>query len=244
MRALVEDVGSVLTLAVLAWLAALLLREKASWTWPRSLLWFGLVALVGSVVAIAGHGSSNLVRFFGSDPRVVLAVLVTALAVLLAFRAAGSTWARGLWFGGCVLLIGWTTLPSQSGPPSLTPYPRGALVACVDDREHWLPPGLSRVAPSQLVSEFLPNIALFVPLGVGLLLLLSDRYRRPLRRKRSLAVLVLVPMLTSCAIETYQALFTTRVCAPIDVMANTAGGVLGGLLLVGVLAVLEAEHRG
>lgn len=244
MRALVEDAGSVVTLAVLAWLAALLLREKAPWTWPRSLLWLGLVAVVGAVVAIAGHGSRNLIRFFGSDPRVVLAVLVVALAVLLGFRTAGSTWVRGLWFGGCVLLIGWTTLPSQSGPPSLTPYPRGALLACLDDRDHWLPPGLSQVAPSQLVSEVLPNVALFVPLGVGLLLLLADRDRRPLRRPRSLAVLVLVPMLTSCAIETYQALFTTRVCAPLDVMANTLGGVLGGLLLVGVLVVLEAEHRG
>lgn len=244
MRMLVEDTGSIITLLVLALLAALLLREKLPWTWPRSLVPLGVVALVGSVVAIAGHGSSNLLRFFGSDRRVVVAVLFAAVAVVLAFKAAGSTWVRGLWFGGCVLLIGWTTLPSESGPPSLTPYPRGALVACVDDPEHWLPPGLSHVAASQLLSEFVPNIALFVPLGVGLLLLLSDRYRRPLKRKRSLAVLVLVPMLVSCCIETYQALFTTRVCAPVDVMANTTGGILGGLLLVGVLAVLRAEHRG
>ena len=241
MRRLLDDVGSVLTLAVICWLTALLLREKAPRTWPRSLLWLGAVAAVGAVAAIGGGGSTNLIRFFAQDKEMVLGTLVVAALITAVLRARRWTWARSVWFGGCALLIGWTTLPSPSGPPQLSPDPRGELVKCVSDPWRWRPPRLSHGA-GQFVSEFLPNIALFVPLGVGLLLVLSDRPVAATRRGR--ALLVLGPFLLSCAVESYQALFTTRVCAPIDVMSNTAGALVGAALTALTLRALRRPGRG
>lgn len=241
-----EEVGSVLVVAVICLLLPLLLREHVPSSWPRSVLWVAPLAFVGAFVVVEGGGSGNLLKFAGSDPLMVLVVLAAGLGTLGLVRAGGGSWPRALWFGGCVLLIGVTTLPSASGPPHLTSDPVGAIWYCVGDREHWLPPGLSQVRASQVTSELIPNIALFMPLGAGLVLQLADRREDPLATRRGRVGIVLLPLLVSVGIESYQALFTTRVCAPIDVMANTAGGALGGLVVGAVLVALRrrAAHRG
>jgi hypothetical protein len=73
-----------------------------------------------------------------------------------------------------------------------------------------------------------PNVALFVPLGLCLALLL----RRPLT-----AVLLAVAL--SVAVECYQAALTTRVGAFADVVANGLGAFLGAALGGAVLALLR-----
>ncbi|WP_369138402.1 VanZ family protein [Modestobacter versicolor] len=77
-----------------------------------------------------------------------------------------------------------------------------------------------------------PNVALFVPLGLFLALLL----RRPLAAAAAAVVL-------SAAIECYQAALTTRVGAFADVVANGLGGLLGAAL-AGVLLLLLPRDRG
>ncbi|MDQ2755892.1 MAG: VanZ family protein [Actinomycetota bacterium] len=234
----VDQVGSVVVVTAICLLLSLLLRERAPSSWPRSALWLAPVALVGSFFAIAGGGSHYLLRFAGVDGVMVLATVVLSVAVAAGLRWRGCSWPMALWFAGCVLLVGVTTLPSQSGPPALRADAAESLRACVMDPERWLPPGVNRVARSQVSAEFVPNIALFMPIGLGLVLALAGRLERPLSSRLGRLLVVSVPLLVSMSIETYQALFTTRVCAPIDVMSNTAGGVLGGLLAAGLLRTL------
>jgi glycopeptide antibiotics resistance protein len=83
--------------------------------------------------------------------------------------------------------------------------------------------------------EFAANIAMFVPLGVFLVLLLG-------RRLWWLAIVVCGVL--SCAIEVSQgALLPTRVSDLADVVANTSGGVAGVLLGV-VLMSISLARRG
>jgi len=236
---ILNQVGSIAVVTAICLLLAQLLRERTPPSWPRSALWLAPVAFVGSFFAIAGGGSYYLLRFAAVDRVMVLATVVLAVAVAAVLRWRGFTWPMTLWFAGCVLLVGVTTLPSPSGPPALRPDAVDSLRACVTMRGRWLPPGLNRVASSQVSAEFVPNIALFVPVGLGLVLALAGRRGAPMLTRRARLLILVVPLLLSMSIETYQAVFTTRVCAPIDVMSNTAGGVLGGLLAAGLLLSLH-----
>ncbi|MEO3936233.1 VanZ family protein [Dermatophilaceae bacterium Soc4.6] len=238
-----DEVGSVSAVTAICLLLALLLRERAPATWPRSALGLAPVALVGSFFAIAGGGSRYLLRFAAVDGVMVLATVALAVALAVVLRGRGFTWPMTLWFAGCVLLVGVTTLPSGSGPPALRADAVDSLRTCVTDPGRWLPPGLNKVARSQVSAEFVPNIALFIPLGLGLVLALAGRGEAPLSTRRGRLLVVLLPLAVSVSIETYQAVLTTRVCAPIDVMSNTAGGVLGGLLASGLLLSLPRAAR-
>lgn len=239
-----DDVASVLVILTICPLFAWLLREHVPSSWPRSLWLLAPVALVGSVFAVVGGGSGYLVRWVGRDMRVVVAVVVLAALTVVVTRASGGSWALAAWFAGCVLLIGVTTLPSASGAPVFSDQPGHQLRVCLTDPNRWLPPGLNKVSSSQLSSEFVPNIALFLPLGAGLVLALADRRHAPLATRKGQSLVLVVPLVTSMAIETYQALFTTRICAPIDVMTNALGGILGGLAVGGILAALRRQQAG
>lgn len=83
--------------------------------------------------------------------------------------------------------------------------------------------------------EFAANIAMFIPLGMFLVLLLG-------RRRWWLAILLCVAV--SCAIEISQgALLPTRVSDLADVVANSSGGTVGVLLGV-VLMSISLARRG
>ena len=79
--------------------------------------------------------------------------------------------------------------------------------------------------------EFGANIALFVPVGLFVVLLAGAR-----RWKLG----ILVGFAATCTIELGQLVFLTgRVATPYDVVANTGGAVIGALLAVAALAVLR-----
>ena len=77
-----------------------------------------------------------------------------------------------------------------------------------------------------------PNVALFVPVGLFLALLL----RRPLTAAVAAGAL-------SVAIECYQASLTTRVGSFADVVSNGLGAVLGAALAALLLAAVPALRR-
>jgi glycopeptide antibiotics resistance protein len=82
--------------------------------------------------------------------------------------------------------------------------------------------------------EFVANIAMFIPLGVFLVLLFG-------RRRWWLAILACAVL--SCAIELSQgALLPTRVSDLHDVVANSAGGVIGVLLGVVLMSISLARR--
>ncbi|CAN5375214.1 hypothetical protein BH11ACT8_BH11ACT8_18840 [soil metagenome] len=83
-------------------------------------------------------------------------------------------------------------------------------------------------------AEFLANIAMFVPVGLFLLLLVGTRFWW---------VAVGVGFAMTAAIETAQRSIPGRVSDPRDLVANTAGAVLG--VLVGlVLTYPKTRRRG
>lgn len=82
--------------------------------------------------------------------------------------------------------------------------------------------------------ESIANVAMFVPLGVFLVLLFG-------RRRWWLAILLCV--LVSCAIEISQgALLPTRVSDLDDVVANSSGGALGALTGVVLVSISLARR--
>lgn len=78
--------------------------------------------------------------------------------------------------------------------------------------------------------EFLANVALFVPIGLLLVLLLE-------RRRWWLAILVGVVL--TVAIEFVQQFLPSRVSDPRDLVANAIGTTLGVLLAVPITAIAQ-----
>lgn len=74
------------------------------------------------------------------------------------------------------------------------------------------------------VSDFIANVAMFVPLGF------LYRLSRPGHRDRLALRALLAGMLFSTAIEVAQLFLPTRVSAPLDVVANGLGGWFGALI--------------
>ena len=229
-----NDFGALVVLLTLAVWFAWLLRGRSPRTWPWSLVLLLPVAVALAVTAIDDGSPVYLWRFISLDEPVVpgLVVAVSLLAALV-LRLRHRPWTSALWVGASLLLVGLATVPSQAGRPSLSSDPAARLRACVADPQHWLPPGLSTVGVSQLTAETLPNVALFVPLGVGIALVMG----------RSAWGWVLGAAALSMVIESYQAVLTTRVCSPVDVMANSLGAVLGYVLGVLALGMARRLHR-
>lgn len=80
-----------------------------------------------------------------------------------------------------------------------------------------VPTSMPALDGRKLATDQLPNVALFVPLGIGV----AAITRRRTRWWIALAVV------TSVGIESYQAVFTSRTCSTVDVATN-ALGVLAG----------------
>ncbi|MEO9152604.1 MAG: VanZ family protein, partial [Lapillicoccus sp.] len=146
----------------------------------------------------------------------------------------GLSWLLALCIGGALVLIGFVTLPSGLGAPHLLDDAGARLHACLTTRSDWLPTGeYWDGGTTVIVVQTVANVALYAPLGMGVALLNT--------RPRWLLA-VAPPLLLSMVIETFQAMFTARVCAPIDVISNALGGVLGFALCGLLLVVARAHH--
>lgn len=80
-----------------------------------------------------------------------------------------------------------------------------------------VPTSLPALDGRKLATDQLPNVALFVPLGIGVAAIAR-------RRTRWWIALAIV---TSVGIESYQAVFTSRTCSTVDVATNALGVLVG-----------------
>jgi len=174
------------------------------------------------------QGSSGYVAVFGDGVAVLGTLsgllLLVVVAAGLARRARGLVALTGVALAGVLAVTvvpngGWARFglaedPLQSILANLRPQP-GDLTA-------W-----ASAADGPL------NVALFVPLGLCLALLL----RRP-------ALAVVAAAALSAAIECYQASLTTRVGSFADVVSNGLGALVGAALATLVLAVLPLRRTG
>lgn len=229
------DLATTIILLTMAVGFGRLVAERVPATWPRSLVYLLPTAVVGIALGIGTRATTYLWRWVGLDVGVPIAVLVLGLLAAAVGRQRGLSWTLALWLGGALVLIGLVTLPSSLGAPRLLDDGGARLYECVTRRSRWFPTGEYWDGGTTVVLvQAVANVALFVPFGMGLGLLRA--------RPRWLLALA-PPLLTSMAIETFQALFTARVCAPNDVMCNALGGLLGFCLSVLVLHVARARHR-
>ena len=120
--------------------------------------------------------------------------------------------------------VGWVTLTPRSHAPTSSALVRRVLAHLQGYRHlEWL---------TVHRAEFLANIAMFVPVGLFLLLLFGSRFWW-------LAVLVAVAMTSS--IETVQRFIPGRVPDDRDIAANTMGAVIG--ILLGLVLTFPATLR-
>lgn len=246
-------VSNVLAVGLLGALAlgwALLLRDRAPASWPRSLVVLVPVAAVVAVLVVLTDAATYLWRGVGPQERWLPTLLVVvAVAALLAARRGGASWVAAGWVAGGLLLVGLTTLPSGADGPHLLTDPAGRLRSCLLT-EHRIPslggadpatapvlalaarpagvvdlgasssgtlPVLPALDVRKLTTEQLPNVALFVPLGIGI----AAAARRRTGWWMGLAVV------GSLGVESYQAVFTGRTCSTVDVATNVLGVLLG-----------------
>ena len=120
--------------------------------------------------------------------------------------------------------VGWVTLtPASSAPTSSDLVLRVLARVQQYDDFAWL---------TYNRAEFLANIALFVPVGVFLLLLVGTRFWW---------VAGLGAFLMTSAIETVQQTIPGRVPDERDILANTAGALIG--IVVGLVLTFPASRR-
>lgn len=123
-----------------------------------------------------------------------------------------------------LVFVGWVTLtPASSAPTSSELILRVLARLQQYDDFAWL---------TYDRAEFLANIALFVPVGVFLLLLVGTRFWW---------VAGLAAFLMTSAIETVQRSIPGRVPDERDILANTAGALIG--IVVGLVLTFPASRR-
>lgn len=122
-----------------------------------------------------------------------------------------------------LVLVGWLTLSPQSGIEE-----QSIVWLFVDFFQRF--PATDWLTFSAV--EFLANIALFVPFGLFLVLLLG-------RRQWWLAIVLSV--LTTVGIEFTQQFVSGRVTDPRDILANSLGGAIGAVLAL-ILTYAKARR--
>lgn len=128
--------------------------------------------------------------------------------------------------GGYLLLVGWVTLtPGSVAVADQARFLRYLYRLQEQGHLQWLT--YDRL-------EFLANIAMFVPIGMFLVLLLGSR-------QWWLALLMSVAM--TVFIETVQRNIPGRVSDPRDLVANTTGAVIGIVLALILTAPGELRRR-
>ena len=207
----------------IALMAALLLRRRFPRSWPLTAMVLIPTLTVGAFLAATRNMADNFVRWLYPDSWQTPAVLaVLSIILFTVIRRRGFTRAETTWTAVTSFVIGVATIPERHlGIPR---HPDEALLACVAG-------GLDRYLPLNLddiLDDMGPNVILYAPLGFILAV-------RGLSLRRTL----FIALSLSGAVELYQALFTSRVCAPRDVIANAAGALIGA----GVVSFLARRDR-
>ncbi|HET7397177.1 MAG TPA: VanZ family protein [Intrasporangium sp.] len=183
-------------------------------------------------VAVAVAGSVNATAFFrqvrhGGGFTAYL-LLVLSLAVVLVLRAEGLSRVQTALVTEPVLFVATMSwLPAARYAAHLRPDAVSQVRSCVlgpspvDELSRWL-----------VRTDLLPNVALYVPLGVAVALVAQ--------RRRWLAVGC--GLATSVLTELWQAVATNRLCAPSDVLANTAGTALGVAVVVLAAGIFRPDR--
>jgi hypothetical protein len=202
-------------------LMAALLRRRFPRSWPSAALVLIPALTVGAFLAATRNMADNFVRWLYPDSwQTPAALVVLAIIIFTVIRRRGFTRAEATWAALTLFVIGVATIPERHlGIPRT---PGDALLRCVAG-------GIDRYLPLNLddmVDDMGPNVILFAPLGFILAV-------RGLSLRRTL----FTALALSGAVELYQALFTSRVCAPRDVIANAAGTLIG----TGVVYILTRQ---
>jgi hypothetical protein len=197
------------------------LRDRLRWSpWIVGLV-LGAVVVTG--VVLAGTRSTAPLLWAVRDGGVAMVVLLAAgglgLAALLRLCRLG--WLPALLLAEAVTLIAMVSWVPSVGAPDLASPDAGRLYACFTTAGTW-----GTYGRYGMLYDALPNVVLYIPLGMAL--------AATLRSRRWVALLVGLAL--TLGTETYQALFTDRECTGNDVITNLAGTAAG----VGIVLALEA----
>lgn len=209
---------------LVALVAALMLRRRFPRSWPLAVLVLTSLLTVGVFLAATQRMVDDFWRWLYPDDWRVPAVLgVVAILTCTALRRRGFTRTESIWTAVALFTIGLATMPERLLTQNLGPHDSGrALLACVSGGlDRYLPVSLGDIA-----NDMAPNVVLYAPLGFILAV-----------RGFSLRRTMFTTIALSVAVESYQALFTSRICAPRDVLANVLG------TLVGAAAVYVLTRR-
>ncbi len=200
-----------------------------------------LLCTVGVLGALATTGllwpsgrlATRILDPVEGNPRVLLVLGALALVATVGLGALAAalrrrpTPAAELVLLAVAIVVAATWLP-KSGWPAWRADGLERLRTCLVTDPRWGAAGLGG-----LLTDALPNIALYLPLGVGLAAALS--------RHRWSAALLGAGL--SFGSEALQALATDRVCKVNDIVTNVLG-TLVGVLLFAALARYAHRHRG
>ncbi len=203
-------------------LLTLQLRHRLRWSpWALGTL---LGTVVAAGVLLAGSRRTAAVLWSANlGGRSFLAlVAVGGLLVAVVLRLCRMGWLPALLVAEALVLIAAVSWAPRSGSVDWSAPNTAALRACFTDDGTWGTHGRYGV-----LYDALPNVVLYVPLGMALAAVLP--------RHRWLALGA--GLLVTTATESYQALFTDRQCTGNDVLTNLAGTAVGVAFVLALEAV-------
>ncbi|MGV1008688.1 MAG: VanZ family protein [Dermatophilaceae bacterium] len=209
-------------------LLAVQLRDRLRWSpWVVGLI-LGAVVVAGVVLAGTRSTAPLLWAVRDGGPAMVGLLVAGGLGFAALLRLCRMSWINALLIAEAMTLIAAVSWVPREGwidwqSPNLV-----RLDACFTTARTWRTYGLSG-----LLYDALPNVVLYIPLGMAL--------AATMRRHRWVALLV--GLAVTMATESYQALFTDRTCAGNDVLTNLAGTAVGIGLVVGMEAVAGRRRR-
>ena len=209
-------------------LLSLQLRDRLRWSpWVVALI-LGAVVVAG--VVLAGTRSTAPLLWAVRDGGVpmVMGLVLGGLVFAALLRVCRLGWLPALLVAEAVTLIAAVSWIPREGSVDWGSPNTGRLDACFTTARSWRTSGLYGV-----FYDALPNLVLYIPLGMALAATLT--------RRRWLALVI--GLVVTVGTESYQALFTDRSCAGNDVLTNLAGTAVGVALVVGLEAVAGRRDR-
>lgn len=197
------------------------LRDRLRWSpWVVGLV-LGAVVVTG--VVLAGTRSTAPLLWAVRDGGLAMVALLAAggLALAALLRVSRLGWLPALLLAESVTLIAMVSWVPREGAPDLASPDPGRLYACLTTARTW-----GTYGRYGMLYDALPNLVLYIPLGMAL--------AATLRSRRWVALLVGLAL--TVGTEAYQALLTDRECTGNDVLTNLAGTTVG----VGIVLALEA----